>query len=364
MSLQNQVRAWLIILAVAILALWIFRGILLPFVVGMALAYLLDPIADKLETWKFSRFWATAVIMILAIVLFVGAFFLVVPLLVQQLAGLAQRLPGYVGELQELANQWSPAIYDFIGAERASQVQTALADMLQNGLGIAGNIIGQLMQSSLAIVNVVGLLVITPVVAFYLLLDWDNMVASVDRLLPRKHLDEIRSVFKEMDLAMAGVIRGQFLVVVTLAAFYGIALTVAGLNFGLAIGLTAGFLSFIPYVGFLVGFLLSIGVAIVQFWPDWIMVGVIFVIFIFGQFLEGNVLYPKLVGSSIGVHPVWLMFALFAFGLIFGTVGLLLAVPLVAITNVMIRFGVRKYQESPLYQGAEESNGGRTKSTE
>jgi len=360
MLLQNQIKTWLLLLAVFIVSLWVFRGILLPFVVGMALAYLLDPVADQLEKWKFSRVWATTVILSLAIIIFVGAFFLIVPLVVQQAVGLAQRLPGYINQLQDLANQWAPEVYAFLGAERVAQVQNALADLLHNGLGIAGNVFGQIMQSSVTLINAIGLLIVTPVVAFYMLLDWDGMVAAADKLLPRKHRDEIRGVLKEIDVAMAGVIRGQVSVVLLLSAFYATSLTLTGLSFGLAIGLVAGLLSFIPYVGFMVGFVLSIGVALVQFWPHWPMIVVVFVVFLVGQFLEGNILYPKLVGSSIGVHPVWLMFALFAFGLIFGFVGLLLAVPLAAVASVLIRFSVRKYQESTLYLGADGSSGGKS----
>ncbi|UJQ95202.1 AI-2E family transporter [Mariluticola halotolerans] len=360
MLLQNQIKVWLLLLAALILGLWVFRGILLPFVVGMALAYLLDPVADQLERWKFSRFWATSVILTLALVIFTGAFFLIVPLVAQQAVGLAQRLPGYVNQLQELANQWAPEVYAFLGAERFAQVQNALADLLQNGLGIAGNIFGQIMQSSMTLLNAIGLLVVTPVVAFYMLLDWDGMVTAADKLLPRKHRDEIRGVLKDIDVAMAGVIRGQVSVVLLLSVFYATSLTLTGLSFGLAIGLVAGLLSFIPYVGFLVGFVLSVGVALVQFWPEWPMIVAVFVVFLVGQFLEGNILYPKLVGSSIGVHPVWLMFALFAFGLIFGFVGLLLAVPMAAVASVLIRFAVRKYQESPLYLEADGSSGGQS----
>ncbi len=273
------------------------------------------------------------------------------PLVVQQVLGLAQNLPDYFEQLQRVANEWAPELYAFLGVERMQQLQANLANMMSSGLGVAGAITGQIMQSGLAIINTLGLFVVSPVVAFYLLLDWDRMVASADALLPRKHAEEIRNVMRDIDSAMSGVIRGQVAVVLILAVFYAGSLTAAGLSFGLAIGLIAGLFSFIPYVGLLIGFVLSMGVAFVQFWPDWVMIGLIFFIFVLGQFLEGNVLYPKLVGSSIGVHPVWLMFALFAFALIFGFVGLLLAVPMAAIASVLARFAVAKYRQSSLYNG-------------
>lgn len=356
MTLQSQIKTWVILLVVTVTFLWLFRGILLPFVVGLALAYLLDPVTDKLQTLKLNRAWATTIVMIVVSTIVVGGFLLVVPLLAQQVAGLAERLPGLANELQVLVNRWAPELYNFLGEERAAQFESGMSDLLGTGLAIAGNILGQIMQSGLTFINALGLLIVTPVVAFYMLLDWDRMVKAIDKLLPRKHQDEIRGVLKSIDEAMAGVIRGQVSVVLLLSVFYATGLTLAGLNFGLAIGLISGLLSFIPYVGFLVGMILSIGVALVQFWPDWIMIVVIAAIFFVGQFLEGNVLYPKLVGQSIGVHPVWLMFSLFCFSVIFGFVGLLLAVPMVAIVGVLVKFMLQKYLGSPLYLGA---SGGR-----
>ncbi len=349
--MQRQVWIWVALFSATLFALWVFRGILLPFLVGMALAYLLDPVADLLERWKFSRFWATLVVISFMLLLFIAAFLLLVPLIIEQGLGLALRLPGYVNQLQEFANEKVPDIYAMLGAERIAQFENGLAEVLSGGITMLGNLTGQVMQSGLTLINVLALLVISPVVAFYLLLDWDKMVKRIDDLLPRDHREEIRQVFKDMDRAMAGVIRGQGTVVVLLALFYGVSLSLAGLNFGLAIGVTAGLLSFIPYVGFLVGFVLSVAVAIVQYWPEGLPIGIVVAIFLFGQFLEGNVLYPKLVGSSIGVHPVWLMFSLFAVGILFGFIGLLLAVPLVAIIGVLVRFAIKKYTSGALYLG-------------
>ncbi len=351
MSIQNQLKFWAAFAILIIALLWLFKSILLPFIVGMVLAYLLDPFADRLEKIKFSRFWASLIIVIFVTILFFGAFLLLVPLVIQQIIGLAERLPSYIAQLQILINQWLPDIYSLIGQERISQFESQLSSFLGEGIGILGALLAQIMQSSMTIINLFGLLIITPIVTFYLLTDWDRIVEKGDKLLPRAHRDEILLLFKDIDKAMAGVIRGQSSVVFLLAIFYATALTLSGLNFGLAIGLISGLLSFIPYVGFLVGLALSVGVALVQFWPDWVMILLILAIFMFGQFLEGNILYPKLVGKNIGIHPVWLMFALFACGLIFGFVGLLLAVPLVAIIGVLVRFLLNKYQQSALYLG-------------
>jgi predicted PurR-regulated permease PerM len=214
-----------------------------------------------------------------------------------------------------------------------------------------GSLTAQVAQSGLTVLNTVAVILLTPVVAFYLLLDWEGMVKGVDDLLPREHRREVRQVLEEINRSMAGVIRGQGGVILVLCVYYAAALSLTGLNFGLVIGLMTGVFSFIPFFGFLTGFVLSMGIALVQFAPDWWFVIIVFVVYMVGQFLEGNVLYPKLVGQSININPVWLMFALFAFLFLFGFVGLMLAVPLAAITAVLTRYAVRRYKESPLYRG-------------
>jgi len=179
------------------------------------------------------------------------------------------------------------------------------------------------------------------------------MVKGIDDLLPREHRREIRQVLDQIDRSIAGVFRGQAGVILVLCIYYASALTLTGLNYGLVIGLLTGLLSFIPFFGFLTGFLLSMGIALVQFAPggDWWFVVIVFVVYMIGQFLEGNVLYPRFVGQSININPVWLMFALFAFAFLFGFVGLLLAVPLAAITATLTRYAIRRYKESALYRG-------------
>ena len=206
-------------------------------------------------------------------------------------------------------------------------------------------------QSGLTVLNTVAVLILTPVVACYLLLDWEGMVKGIDDLLPREHRREIRQVLDQIDHSIAGVFRGQGGVILVLCVYYATALTLTGLNFGLVIGLMTGLLSFIPFFGFLTGFVLSMGIALVQFAPNWWFVAIVFIVYMIGQFLEGNVLYPRLVGQSININPVWLMFALFAFAFLFGFVGLLLAVPLSAITATLTRYAIRRYKESALYRG-------------
>ena len=214
------------------------------------------------------------------------------------------------------------------------------------------NAVGGLLQSGIALLNLVSLLFVTPVVTFYMLRDWDRMVATVDSWLPLSQRDTIRVIARDIDSAIAGFIRGQAMVCLILGGFYAVGLSLIGLNFGVLIGLTAGMLSFIPFVGSITGLILSVGVAIVQFWPDWTWIAATLGVFAFGQFVEGNILSPKLVGASVGLHPVWLMFALLAFSSLFGFVGLLLAVPLAAAVGVIARYALGRYMDSPLYRGS------------
>ncbi len=355
MTLRNQVLIWVGFLAVLVLLLWLFRGILLPFVVGIALAYLLNPLVNQLQRWKFNRAWATTVVLLSVITIVLSIFFMLVPLVGQQVIGLIQRLPGYVADLQQLFARWSPEINEWLGPERAAQLQASLNDLARQVLGFIGTIPGELVNIGLTGATVIGFIVLTPVVSFYLLLDWEGMMRGVDGLLPQDHRAEIKTVLKDVDSSMAGVIRGQGGVLLIDAVFYATALSLIGLNFGLVVGLIAGLLSFVPFVGFIFGFGLSVGIALVQFWPNWWMVVLVGGVFLFWQFIEGNVLYPKLVGSAISINPVWMMFALLALGAIFGFVGLLLAVPLAAIVGVLVRYGVAKYKASTLYLG---QNGG------
>ncbi len=347
MNLRVQLTFWLGALVVLLLFLWVFSGILLPFIMGMALAYLLDPLADRLESAGMNRFWATITIVILSIMVFTLVALVVIPLLVSQLTGFLEDLPSYAAQLQDL---WNRFLSTELGRYFGQQQESFSVDRwVSQGAAWVAGLLGSVWAGGRALINAVGLVVVTPVVAFYLLYDWDRMLDRLDALLPRDHADTIRQLGRDMDAAIAGFIRGQGALCLILGLFYAISLTVVGLNFGFLIGSVAGLISFIPYVGSIVGFVLSVGVALVQFWPDWIWVLAVAGIFAVGQFIEGNLLQPRLVGSSIGVHPVWLMFALFAFGSLFGFVGVLIAVPVTAAIGVLVRFAVARYRQSGLY---------------
>lgn len=261
------------------------------------------------------------------------------------------RIPDYVTRLQAVfADSESTWLRTLIG-ESASNIKENLDSILQQGASWLSTLLGSLWNSGKALLDVISLFVITPIVAFYLLLDWDRMIATVDGWLPRDHRQEVETIAKDINLAIAGFVRGQGTVCLILGSFYGISLTLVGLNFGLLIGLFAGVISFIPFVGSIIGLILAVGVALVQFWPDYLWIILIFAIFALGQFVEGNILQPKLVGKSVGLHPVWLMFALSAFGVLLGFTGLLIAVPVAAAIGVLVRYALGKYLKSPFYLG-------------
>ncbi len=350
-TLKRQAFFGLAALAGFILFLFLFRTILLPFIVGMALAYFLDPVADRLERLGLNRFMATTLILVAFIFVFVLALVIIIPVLATQLNDFIQHVPGYVSELQNFIAtsnaRWLPGWLD----GQMATIKENFSKLLTEGAGFVATLVAQIWNSGKALVDIAALLVVTPVVAFYLLLDWDRMVAKVDHWIPRNQVGAVREIATEMDKTIAGFVRGQGSLCLILGIYYAVGLSLIGLNFGLLIGFFTGMISFIPYVGSTVGLVLAAGVALVQFWPDYVHLVIVVIFFFSGQFLEGNILQPKLVGQSVGLHPVWLMFALFAFGALFGFVGVLVAVPAAAAIGVLVRFALSRYLESDLYYG-------------
>lgn len=350
MLAERRRMFWVGLLLAAVLLLVVLHSVLTPFVAGMALAYTLDPVVDRLQRLGLGRLTATLLILGLLTLVLLLAFGFLVPVVVRQLAGLARELPGIAARLQAfVVDQGGDLLARYGGADILPDLQGAVGNLVGQGGSYLTSLLGSLWQGGQALINVVGLLVVMPVVAFYLLVDWDRMVTAVDSWLPRPNLHTLRRLAREIDAALAGFVRGQASVCLFLGVFYATGLTLIGLNFGLVIGTIAGILTVIPYVGSIVGFVLSVGVALVQFWPDWTWVAVTAGIFFLGQFLEGNIVTPKLVGDSVGLHPVWLIFALLAFGSLFGFAGLLLAVPVAAALGVLARFGLERYLTSALY---------------
>lgn len=350
-ALRRQIRFWIVAAIVLALLLYLFSSILLPFVAGMALAYFLDPVADRLQRLGLSRVMATTLILVAFLIVLVLGLVILIPLLASQLTDFIAKLPEYLTQLQGLITSFDPQWIEQRFGVDAEGLREGLNSLLTTGFGFLTTVFQSIWSSGVALFSIASLFVVTPVVAFYMLLDWDRMIHTVDSWVPRDHVETVRQLATDINAATAGFVRGQGTLCLILGLMYAAGLTLTGLKFGVLIGLFAGLISFIPYVGSLVGLVLSVGLAFVQFWPDWLMVVAVAGVFFVGQFIEGNILQPRLVGKSVGLHPVWLMFALFAFGALFGFVGLLIAVPAAAAIAVLVRFAISRYLDSPLYKG-------------
>ncbi|WP_078522844.1 AI-2E family transporter [Thioclava sp. F28-4] len=345
---RQQVTYWSVAALVLVLSLWWLGNVILPFIMGGAIAYFLDPLADRLEKLGLSRAASTAIIGLVTVLIFVVLALAVVPMLARQLGQLVALAPDLLASLQTFLNERFPNL-----------LHNSVVNDTLNTLGTAikargGELAATLLSSAMTLVNVVVFIVVVPVVAFYMLLDWDRMVAKIDGWLPRDHVHTIRTIARDIDRVLSGFVRGQVTVCLVLGTFYAIALMAAGLDFGLLVGSVAGALTFIPYIGAIIGGALAIGLALFQFWGEWFNIGIVAGIFVLGQFLEGNFVTPKLVGDSVGLHPLWLIFALSAFGTLFGFVGMLVAVPVAAVIGVVARFFIDQYLQGALYRGQTE----------
>jgi predicted PurR-regulated permease PerM len=345
---RRQLQFWGIALVILVLTLWLLGATLLPFLLGAGLAYFLDPVADRLQRLGLNRVAATSLIATLAVLIFAALVTFAVPVIIQQIEGLITAIPDYIAQLIEFLSRRYPDVFG-----ETSRLRRSLTDvetmMREGGLPV----LNQVLAGSLKVIDFLIVLVVTPVVAFYLLLDWDRMVARINAVLPREHALTIRGLAREIDVVLAGFVRGQISVCLILGAFYAIMLTVVGLPFGYLVGAVAGLISFVPYVGSIVGFVLAMGIALFQFWDEKIWILVVAGIFFFGQFVEGNILSPNLIGKSVGLHPVWLILALSVFGTLFGFTGLLVAVPVAATLGVIGRFLMDQYLGSSMYTGRE-----------
>ncbi len=368
MSIERQILFWAALFAAFGYALHMLGSAVTPFAAGIALGYLLDPVVYQLERLGLNRLGAALIILVVFASVFVVILIVVVPILGSQLIAFAQKLPGYAMRLQSLVVEEGNVLIEKYGGgwisalglgEQLSgaQIQKSVGDFVAQGAQWLVNALRSLVSGGAAIFNFLSLIIITPVVAFYILVDWDRMVAEIDSWLPVEHRDKLRAIAREINQALAGFIRGQSLVCLFLGLWYGIGLTLVGLDFGFLIGFIAGLLSFVPYVGSLVALVLSVGVALVQGWPSLKLLGMVLAVVVSGQFLEGYVVSPKLVGESIGLHPVWLMFALLAFGQLFGFVGLVIAVPTAAAAGVVARHLIGLYLASPFYRGGAAADG-------
>ncbi|MGN0903635.1 MAG: AI-2E family transporter, partial [Alphaproteobacteria bacterium] len=354
MNSTQKIFAWCVFLALFIWGFYELRDVLLPFVAGIAIAYFLDPLTTKLQQKLHSRTAALLIVFSALIIVFLLCVLIVVPIVEKQLMTFISNLPMYAALLWD---KIEPFLFEMkrLFPTQMDNLRDSIAEHMSGGLKIVLSTVQRILSGSVAILNLLSLLLVTPIVAFYLLRDWEKFCAVIKKLLPREEAKTIRSLLRQMNDIISGFIRGQATVCLFLGIFYAVGLSLAGLDLGLLLGLGIGMLSFIPYVGSTLGFIMSVSLAVVQF-NDWKRVAVIIVIFFLGQMLEGNVLTPKLVGEKVGLHPVWVMFALLTGAALFGFLGVLIAVPVAAIIGVLVRFGVQEYLESPLYLGTPKSD--------
>ena len=352
MSNVQKLWIWGAAFALFFVAVYVLRDVLLPFVAGIAIAYFLDPLTSFLQKKMHSRTVALGVVCAVLILVLLLGFFIIVPIVQKQLGVFLANLPVYAGLLW---NRIEPYFIELkkIFPSQADNLQQTVTEHLSGGMKLLLGTVRKVLSGSVAFINLLSVLVITPVVAFYLLKDWDKFCRVIKDLLPREEARTIRKLLSEMNDIISGFVRGQATVCLCLGVFYAVGLTLCGLDLGLLIGLGIGVLSFIPYVGSTIGFVTSVGLLLVQY-NDWKHTVAVLVVFFLGQMLEGNILTPKLVGEKVGLHPVWVMFALLTGASLFGFLGVLIAVPTAAIIGVLVRFGVRKYKESRLYLGAAE----------
>ncbi len=350
MSPRNQMVFWALAAAALGLFLFLLRGVLLPFVAGMAIAFLFDPVADRLQAWGLSRIVATSVITAGFFLLLIVALIFLAPVITAEVQAFAAALPDYMARAQQLLE--TPALErlrQMIASPASASQPEQFSGMIRDVTGWLAGLLGQALSGGLALFNILSLLFLTPFVSFYFLLDWDRMIARIDALLPQKHAATIRRLMGEINEMLAGFVRGQISVCFLLAVFYGVSLSLSGLKFGLIAGIIAGALSFVPFLGALTGLTISLGLAVVQYWPQLTPIGIIIAIFAAGQTLEANFLTPRLVGKRVRLHPLWIIFALLAFGTVLGFTGMLMAVPLAAAAGVLVRHGLLVYTQSQLF---------------
>ena len=349
MSSVQKLWIWGVTFVLFFTGVYVLRDVLLPFVAGIVIAYFLDPVTTFLQRKMHSRTAALSLVGTVLILLLLLCFFILFPIVQKQLKLFLTGLPSYVALLW---NRVEPYVAELkkVFPDQTDNLQQTVAEHLSGGMKLLLGTFRKVLSGSMAFINLLSVVLITPVVAFYLLRDWNKFCDSIRNLLPREEARTIRKLLSEMNDIISGFVRGQATVCLCLGIFYAVGLTSCGLDLGLLIGLGIGILSFIPYVGSTIGFLTSMGMAIVQF-NDWKHVVAVVIVFFLGQMLEGNVLTPKLVGEKVGLHPVWVMFSLLAGASLFGFLGVLIAVPVAAIIGVLVRFGIQKYKESLLYLG-------------
>jgi predicted PurR-regulated permease PerM len=346
----NALRFWLIAAAVVGVLLWLFNAVLLPFLVGIAIAYFLEPPVSALEKRGISRGIGSFGVLTMFFLLVGSIFLLIWPMLSEQITTLINSIPDYA---EQLRSHYLPSVQKWLSrftAQDVAELRTTATQSTGEAVSFVGATVKGILSRSVAIIDAIGLSILTPITAFYVLRDWKKMTKVIDDMIPRAHYKVITKQLDEIDQTLSGFMRGQALVALFLGAFYAVGLALNGLQYGATIGIIAGVLSMIPYVGSFFGVITSTILASVQFSGDLVHIGLVLLVFIIGNAIETYYLTPKLVGSRVGLHPVWILFALIAAIKLIGFTGALIAVPAAAVIGVLARFGAEQYKSSSFYK--------------
>ncbi len=351
MRIERQVLFWIAAAALLLLSIALLRDVLLPFVMGIAIAYVLSPLVDGLTRLGMSRTLASLLVVAAGGVAVVVLIAILAPIVSSQAQQLATSLPADLERARTGFDQWARETIGPTFPALDASFPRLVQSISENWAALVAWGASSLWSGGRAVFNFVTLLLVTPLVVFYVLVDWHPMLERIDGWLPRDHAATIRRLASEMNDAIAAFVRGQGTVCVLLGALYALGLTAIGLNYGLLVGLGTGLLSFVPFAGWALGLITAAVLALVQFWPEAMPLLMVIGLFCAGVALDAALLSPKIVGSKIGLHPVWLIFALIVFSYLFGFIGTLIAVPLAAALAVLVRFAVDVYLDSDVYRG-------------
>lgn len=351
LSREQRILSWIAVILVAGFLIDQLRDVLMPFVVGMAIAYFFDPVADKLEEMGFSRTLATSAILLGFFIALFGLALLLIPTLQKQITSAIQLIPLIVDRFRDALEPLLAQLSTEVDQDTVTSIREAVQKYAGTALKLVSGVISNVWSGGLAVLNILSLLLITPLVAFYLLRDWDRIVEKIDGLLPRDGAPTIRAQFRKIDATLAGFVRGQASVCLVLMVIYAVGLSFTGLNASLLVGIAAGALAVIPYIGAAISLIIGVALAVAQFHQDWVPILFVALVFITGQTLESYILTPRLVGGRVGLSPIWIIFAMLAGGSLFGLTGVLIALPVAAIAGVLVRFGIDQYLDSDLYRG-------------
>lgn len=352
MNFSRPIVFWIAIAAAAVAIFVLLHEVLLPFVAAMVLAYLLDPLASRIERLGTNRLLATLVIILVFVIIIVLLPVLTLPIIVRELAHFIDSFPRYIRQIHMLATDSSRPWVSKIFGEGLEEAERSFRNITTLASDWAGTFLRSIWSGGRALFSIFSLAVVTPIVASYFLFNWNKIIATIDKWVPPARRDAVRKLAREIDDTIGGFVRGQGALCLVLAIFYAVLLWLIGLRHGALIGFSAGLMSFIPYFGSLLGLVVSTCVAIAQFWPHWTSILLVPAVFFVGQSLADYVLAPYLVARRVHLNPAWVIFALFAFGYLFGFVGLVVAVPAAAAIGVLMRFAFRQYYASSLYASA------------